>query len=483
MVTVLAGVMILALLTGLLVYASRISVMEQRISANDLRYKHAFTAAESGLEHAREFFLANQLLVNSPEEDLLPDGSDGWLSAAGVRWRKCSDYTDDFDSDTDPVELAHPCRGEPSTARRAGSFFYYWDDPDDPDDDPYEVKLDTQAFLPTTQRVNVRALMCLLVVDFDAATPVSACDSSGAVASGIHYMITMLARGESDCSAAGCQGEALVSVPVANNALFGGDPPDVPLTTASTFPPHVDAEVAANPNAAGLGVPLSVWANNNTSCTSEPALVANGSWATCELQEWYGQDFRPDDFRCPSASCSCSQREAISYTKAGELQIGIDIWIDDDFPCDLIEYFFGVPKSRYHTMRSSAKLLTSCDSLGPDSHGIYWISGSDCTIQNTVIGSAQAPVVLLSAASTTWLNGNAELFGVLFVSNIEDAEAELRGAGVNIFYGAVIVDTTVDNFAGTFQVVYNDSVLARAAGLGGLKKLPGGWTDSPLSWH
>lgn len=480
--TLFAAIMVLVLLTSLLVYASRSSIMEQRISANEVRYKKAFTAAESGLEHAREFFLANQILINSAEDDLLPDGTGGWMSASEGRWLKCSEHTGDFDSDTDPVERAHPCRGEPNAARRANSYFYYWDDPDLTGEDPYDLNLDTSTMLPATERVSVRALLCLLVVDFAAGTPVSSCDDTGTTASGIHYMITLMARGESDCDGNSCRGEALVSVPLANNTLFGGDPPDVPLTTATTFPPTGDAEVAANPNAAGLGVPLSVWANNNSECPAAPALVGSGSWATCELQEWYGQDFTPSDLRCPTASCSCSARESISYTQSGELQIGLDMWVDDAFPCDLIDFFFGVPKSRYHTMRSSAKLLENCDSLGPESHGIYWISGPECTIQNTVIGSALAPVVLLSAASTTWLNGNAELFGVLFVSNIEDPDAILRGAGVNIFYGAVIVDSTVQNFAGTFQVVYNESVLARAAGLGGLKKLPGGWTDSPLLW-
>jgi hypothetical protein len=481
--TLLAGIMILLLLTALLLYASRVGVMEQRVSANEVRYKQAFHAAESGLDHAREFFLANQILINSDEDDLLPDGTGGWLSATERRWRKCSDHADDFDSDTDPVELAHPCRGESNGTRRGGSYFYFWDDPDDPDDDPYEVPLNTDLLLPDTQRVSVRAVMCLLVIDFSASPPFSGCDSSGTLATGIHYMVTLMAKGESDCSGGACRGEALVSVPLANSVLFGGDPPDVPLTTSHTFPPHGDAEVAANPNAGGLGVPLSVWANDNDACPASPVLVASGSWATCELQEWYGQDHAPDDLRCPTAGCSCSQRESISYTRAGVLQIGLDMWIDDEFPCDLVEYFFGVPKSRYEKMRSAAKVISDCDSLGPGSHGIYWVTGPECTIQNTVIGSPRAPVILLSAASTTWLNGNAELFGVLFASNVEDAEAELRGAGINIFYGAVIVDTTVENFAGTFQVVYNDSVLARAAGYGGLHRLSGGWTDSPPDWH
>jgi hypothetical protein len=482
-VTIFTGILVLILLTGLLVYAARVGITEQRISANELRYKQAFTAAESGTEHAREWLLANQILLSSAEEDLLPDGSDGWLSASGGRWRKCSDYTADFDSSTDATERAHPCRGEPSAVRRANSYFFYWDDPLVADDDPYELKLATNEFLEDAERVTVRALLCLLTVDFEAATPVSGCDASAAVGSSTHYMITLLARGESDCSGNTCLGEALVSVPLANSTLLGGDPPDVPLTAASTLEGTGTSQVAANPNAGGLGVPLSVWANANPSCAPSSAILSKGNWSTCELQEWYGQDFMPEDLRCPTSSCSCSAREALSYTSGSTLIQGLDLWVDENFPCDLIQFFFGVPKSRYHMMRSGAKLLSSCDSLGPDSYGIYWVTGPDCTIQNQVIGSPKAPVVLLSAASTTWLNGNAELYGVLFISNVEDSAATLKSAGTNIFYGAVIVDTTVDNFAGTFQVVYNEGILARVAGYGGLEKLPGGWTDSPLDWH
>ena len=81
------------------------------------------------------------------------------------------------------------------------------------------------------------------------------------------------------------------------------------------------------------------------------------------------------------------------------------------------------------------------------------------------------------------------LLAILLIGEKKDGEAalgladKLRGAGVNRFYGAVIVDTTVQNFAGTFQVVYNESTLIRAASYGGLKRMNGGWTDSPLYWH
>lgn len=370
-ITLFTAIMLLLLLTALVAYTSQISITAQRSSANEVRYKQAFHAAEAGVDQAREFFIANQILVNSDDDDLLYDGTGGWLSSAAGHWLKCSEHTADFDSTTDPVELAHPCRGESDATRRAGSYFYYWDDPGDADDDPYEVKLDTNALLDDTQRVSVRALMCLLVVNFDGTTPVSGCDSSGTTAPSVHFMITVLARGESDCDGETCLGEALLSVPLANTTLFGGDPPDVPLTTSSTFPPTGDAEVAANPNAAGLGVPLSVWVNDNPSCSDADALATSGSWATCELEEWYGQDVIPDDFRCPTANCSCSSREAISYTQAGEPHIGIDMWVDDQFPCDLIEYFFGIPKSLYGLMRSNSKLLSNCDSLGPESHGVY----------------------------------------------------------------------------------------------------------------
>ena len=80
--TMFSAVLILILLTELVLYATQVGVFEQRKSANDLRQKQAFHAAEAGLQNAREFFLANTARLSYP-------GATGWLHSGSSRWTAC----------------------------------------------------------------------------------------------------------------------------------------------------------------------------------------------------------------------------------------------------------------------------------------------------------------------------------------------------------------------------------------------------------
>ena len=95
--TTFTGVLVLILLTIMTFFAVRVGVFEQRVSANDARQKLAFHAAESGVQHAKEWLLPNHVLIASYIEDHLPDGTDGWLSAtaasASLRSRSDSSAT------------------------------------------------------------------------------------------------------------------------------------------------------------------------------------------------------------------------------------------------------------------------------------------------------------------------------------------------------------------------------------------------------
>ena len=78
------AVLILILLTEMIIYAVQVGVFEQRVSSNEMRQKLAFHAAESGINHAKEFFRANSVLVASSTVDLLPNGEDGWLATGDL---------------------------------------------------------------------------------------------------------------------------------------------------------------------------------------------------------------------------------------------------------------------------------------------------------------------------------------------------------------------------------------------------------------
>jgi len=483
-ITTFTGVLILLLLTLMMFFAMRVGVFDQRNSANEMRQKLAFHVAESAISHAKEYFRANSLIAASPETDIM--GTNGWLSSApgALRWRKCSEAGLDLATGSG----THPCFGEPIPDRRETLYYYSTS----LDGSPSDVPVDTDGVLgDNTETVAVQALLCLLDIDYKAATPVQGCstntsDPFGAgYVDGRHYMITLLARGDAEC-AGDCGAEALVREQVSNfGAAAGGQAPSVPLTTKSSFPPSGSAEIVPNPNSGGVGVPVSVWMNANPSCSADGSVIdpSSGSWATCEAQEWYGVDAMPADYTCPG-NCSCSQDETISTTHGGLNILGIDLVQDPNFPCDLFKFFFGVPKSEYEIVKGYSRVLSDCTTLGPNSAGIYWISGPQCLIQsNTTVGSPKAPVMLISAAPVTDLRGGVNIYGTFYISDAESASATVTSNGNNTVYGQVIVDANIGSYNGTFQVVYNQNLIALAVGQGGLGNVIGGWADFHSSWN
>ena len=474
--TLFTGVLILLLLTEMIIYAVSVSVSEQRKSANDVRQKLAFHAAESGNQFGKEFLLANSVLVPSAITDLLPDGADGWLSAGAERWQKCSDV------DLSAGYGTHPCFGESIPALRDGSFYYSFDG-------STELPIDINALIPgTSEQVSVHALLCMLELDRDADPVVQGCTTDILFHDDRYFLLTLLARGEADCDSGNCSAEALISEkfgsfgPVGLGGIFG-----VPLTTKSTFPPTGTAEIVPNPNGGGPGVPTSAWMNNNSNCPNQPVVDATeGSWSTCERHEWYRLASLPDDYACPGNNCTCSAaRKRISYAEGGQsFEFGIDLVEDEDFPCDLFEHFFGISRSDYQIVKSFSQVINDCSTLGPNSFGIYWVTGADCIVSaNTTLGSPNAPVFLISAATETRFNGGARLYGVLFITDVEDANAEFNAIGAMTIYGAAIIDGTLGQYQGTFQIVYIDDIVEKSLTTGGIGIIAGAWADFHEDWR
>jgi len=496
-VTMFSAILILILLTEMLIYAVQVGVFEQRKSGNEMRQKQAFHAAETGIQHAQEYLLANVL-------DLVTQDADGWLSTASGRWVPCPALTGKGE---------HPCYGEPVEALRDASYYYSFDDPAAAVGAALiDVRIQTDDVLPArpegadpTETVTVNALLCLLNIDRGAVPPnppVQGClDKDDPNMNPTYFVVTLLARGQAECDANGdCAAEALVAQKLGSfGPLSGAGGPGVPLTSRSTFPPNGTAEIVPNPDAGGEGVPISSWLNGNTDgpeiCNGavNPLDPIGGSWTTCERHEWYGVDMMPDEdspngkYTCPTTPCKCASDERrLSYAEAGGDVIGMDIVIDPDFPCDLFEYTFKVDRADYEQqVKSEFTVITDCDELGPDSEGLIWVDRSvtNCTINSTTIGSPDDPVFLVSAAELTSLAGNAIFYGVMFLTDVEDTAAEFRGVGTFTIYGAVIIEGPMEHFTGTYQVVYNDDLIDLATKRGSLGKIYGGWTDFHEDWR
>jgi len=489
--TIFSAALILIMMTMVLVYATRVSLFESRISGNEVRQKEAFHVTEAALDQGVMYLLANAGRLLSSREDVFPDAGggftdDGWLSAAGSRWMLCSDAL------ADGVDMTtHPCGGDVTAI--SGSYFYDTDD----DSSTIEALPINQVDFPDDTTARLTALLCF--VDLDTPIPCTGNPGSAGDESNATLLLTLLAYGFSDCTdttdPTTCTGEAAIALPISNFSKLAGSPA-VPFVTKATFPPQGTVEIVGNPNAGGVGVPVTTWVNANTvanptgTCLQGTPITSSGSWQTCEMEEWYHTNDRPEGVACTDNNCMCGPGgndtdHFLSWKTGGDTNIGIDIVEDDQFPCDLFEFFFGVKRAFYHQIKNApgTKVYSDCGSLGPSSAGIIWIKGSSCAIQGgTVVGSPLAPVVLVSAADVTTINGGSTIFGVLYIFDDDPAGngAELKSTGGATVYGAVIVDGSIDKLQGTFQVVYNEDVLLAASGIAGLGSVNGGWRDFGL---
>lgn len=503
--TIFTAVIVLILMTLMLFYAARVGVFEQRVSANEARQKQAFHVAEAGLDYAVEYMLALNLRILSKSTEAAPDGSGGyhtgWLSTGNELWADCpADPADD-----------HPCGGE--IAAGAGGSLYY-DDPNTAGYDALPLDANLVGNLPPNTEVRVTAVICPRTLENSTCLGSDYVPEPGDPSSELtRFSITLLSYGYSDCNdddASGsidipgeCRGSASIAVPFGAFRSFRGTP-SVPLVSQNSLPASGSAEVVPNPNGGGVGVPLSIWANTNPDCpplesdlTEGPSIITQGSFTTCELQEWYcvdgtsgvvNCDSIPTDGRCPgqnASACTCtSPTETITNKINGDgIPLGPDIMVDPSFPCDLFEFYFGVPSSEYQTVKADATVIDDCSVLNTESAGFFWFSGETCTLGN--VGSIDNPIILVSAAEViTNFSGGYEFFGILYISDVEypGGDASFKPGGGSVVYGAAIVDVVFppSGYSGNFKVVYNESGVLNAGGLSSLGGLAGGWRDFGL---
>ena len=487
--TMFSAVLILILLTEMIIYTVQTGVFEQRKSANEMRQKQAFHIADSAIQFAKEFMLANSIFVASTVDDLLPNGTDGWLSASDLRWLECST--------ADLSDIAHPCYAESADnatdfpADLRNNMYYYSDGTTNADGIPI-LPIDVSGLLAdNTQQISTHALLCMLDIDRDLDPIIQGCTTVAGDQDSRYHVVTLAARGEADCDGGTCTAKALITDKIGSFGPGGGDGGGgVPLTTRSDFPPTGTAEIVPNPNGGGVGVPISAWMNTNSSCPEQVLVDAEeGSWSTCERHEWYGVDIMPGNFKCPDQNCTCSNKERrLSWVDGNDLHVGMDLVEDDNFPCDLFLSTFGVKKDAagidFVKYGLAKEVLDDCSTLDENSFGVYWVSGPACHVAaNTQVGTADAPVVLISAAGLTRFNGGATLFGILFVTDAEVSTAEFDAVGTMTIYGSAIIDAKLGKYQGTFQIVYVDAIQEKALQTGGFGNVPGAWSDFHQDWQ
>ncbi len=488
-ITMFSAVLILILLTEMILYATQVGIFEQRKSTNEMRHKEAFHTTDSAIQVAKQFLGANAYFAAS--STVLPDGTTGWLAAGSERWQPCSDINGSAGS--------HPCFAEPQQALRDGMYFYSFSD--DATDNDIDLPLDVDSMSDSpNETVTAHALLCMLDIDRAMDPPVQGCTTDPLRQDERYFMISLMAVGNADCNDSGdnCSAETMISDKIGSFGPGGSDGgPGAPLIARTNVPLSGTVEIVPNPNGGGTGVPISSWVNAIDPASNDPdhwcALNGDpispdsGSYATCEAHEWYGQDTMPDDYACPTATCSCDRTKdrMLTYAQGNDREMGIDIVPDPDFPCDLWQHAFQMSWQEVKQLvegMPGERVLTSCDGLDENSIGIYWVSGPECDVK-TQVGGPGNPVLLISSVANTKISAGGEIYGVLFVTNVENPGAEFTGNGHATVYGAVIMDAVMEHFNGTFQIVYVDNLATLPLETGLTAAVAGAWTDFHTSWQ
>jgi len=239
--------------------------------------------------------------------------------------------------------------------------------------------------------------------------------------------------------------------------------PDSAITVAGSIGIGGAFTVGANPNGGGVGVPLSVWSND------EVTLGGNG--ATCGLEEF-------DGGYCPGSPYSDSTLEAADI-------------LDNDttgFPDDLLDYTFGIASANFQELKDQAEVLSDCSTLPNPSPtnittGFYWIEG-DCTITSAIVGSVDEPVIIVVEDGLTKLAGGATIYGLVFAFETTPGSGSggVQIVGTNTIRGAFISNHDIDISGGTFNTRYDADVLENISQGSGPKLstveiIPGSWKD------
>lgn len=509
--TLAIGVILLVLITLVSLYGMRVTLLEQRVSANDYRSREAYGAAQAGLSYGIE-------LVKGNEGRLRSTDTNGWLVSTNAGW---TDGTISIDCTSPPsgsIEEAACNSGLSGDIRTYAIPASGTKTAPGPTDSLTYVSADWPASASGTfadcPGAGCRAQIALILCEFENVG--DPCEDAGGTSS--KYAVLVLARGES----ADGTGQAQMREMLAPLDFFPGNalPPLMASTNVSI---SGTLDVVVNPNGAyntlsgtGQGVPISGWSNGD--------LVLSGDASFCYPDEYFqNSQSQPSDLTsmatcdsslsnqpcqvdvttsggalcpmpvCDDCDCPSSGNEALTTSTASNYFEGIDV-VDVDgnsgptpdatnFPSDVFQYIFGVDHEDYELIKfsSDTQLLPDCSSIDSSSTGLYWITG-DCSISGTA-GSPTGPLLLVTEGDFQMQGGGA-FFGLVFAFSAPgsgiNGGASVKLTGGPQFYGTVVSDHQVTFGGGTYDLIYSQCMFDRIGNDDKFKHLgpvPGSWAD------
>jgi hypothetical protein len=517
--TLAITMLLLLILSVVVLFSTSVGFFEQRTALNENRARIAEQAAETGINMAGEYIKANRALIIS-------NATGGWLdtTTTGYRWVSCNGIGNNV-TIGNPAR-PHPCRAEPNITRRNELWFFTQDGSDTYL--PYGEIPNVGGTAAFESEVNVEVLLCRI----DTSLPTPACTKNPA--SGNRIAVTFISRAElteeggvaviKETWASYTDANATASVPIIGSGIVKG---------------LGNAQIVTNPNAGGYGVPASMWSPNDIGVGSGPSVAPDcpapggvGSVSTCQVGE-YLKSTPPSELKTTCAdvnnACNCpsitaSENNFLSgHSNSGVKKEGIDILdvdngdgllpdvgyfpgvncndvplddIGDDTDDSLFEFVFNIGNvvnrgsvntntdcaggncAAFHlTDTLGATVLANCNTLGPASSGLYYITGN-CDFPNGKIGSPSSPVVIVVEEEAR-INNNI-IYGMVFVRS-DDQSAVFNGNGNAKIFGSLVVEGDID-LTGTIDIVYDNAAINSdpftLPSNAKFARVPGSWLDA-----
>jgi hypothetical protein len=268
--------------------------------------------------------------------------------------------------------------------------------------------------------------------------------------------------------------------------VFGGSIPDVPLIVGGAVGTGGNFNISTNPNAAGDGVPVSVW--------SSGTITANSSSATCQPEFYDGNNAQCSNPSAGVENITTGTNPATAISSYDETYPDL-LPNDPGFPTDLFEFIFGVPHDDYLSKKNEAETtgqsVTSCadivdyDAAAGEKSTLWWIDG-DCGINGGTIGSVDNPVIIVVEDHEFSVTGNAVIYGIVYLFD-EDGDASATPnpsaslGGTTEIQGSFISEVGGSAMSGSYSIVYNPSLQSAFSAANGtnysFSYVPASWKD------
>jgi hypothetical protein len=520
--TLAITMLLLLILSVVVLFSTSVGFFEQRTALNENRARIAEQAAETGINMAGEYIKASRALIIS-------NAAGGWLdtTAGGNGWVSCNGVSNSATIGDRP----HPCRAEPSIARRNQLWFFTTDGSGSTLATtylPYGAvgNVGGTAAFPST--VNVQAILCR--IDTSLATP--ACTTNPI--SGNRVAITFISQ-----ATLTNEGSTAVIKETWASYTDASQSSSVPIIGSGFVKGLGNAQIVTNPNAGGYGVPASIWSPNDVGISGPASGCSTsnngvGSFSSCQVGEYlHGNPLSALKTTCVTTNaCNCpdineSDNNFLSGHSAGTKKEGIDI-LDIDggkgtlpdvtfFPgldCNgnpksdsnvdtddsLFEWIFntgivvnegaatvnencgtgGVTNCASYVLEQElGAQVVSCaalNTLGAAASGLYYIKGT-CDLPGQV-GSPNNPAIVVLEGEATVNNTN--FFGMLFVRSNNNT-AQFKGVGNSKIIGSLVVEGDID-IAGTIDIIYDNTAVNSDSNTlpsnAKFARVPGSWLDA-----